>query len=83
MSLERVIAEQQKEIDRLKAAQDASLKAWDRNNKQVERVAMWAFGVLSYPGSPECHKELKDALMAMGYCPTCECNPCECEGQYD
>lgn len=82
-TLERVIAEQQKEIDRLKALEQSNIDAWIRENKKRERVALAAFSVLNYPESPECHFELKRAVMAWGYCPTCECAPCECEGQYD
>lgn len=83
MSLERVIAEQQKEIDRLKSLYESSIKGWEVHNKQIERIAMWAFSVLSSPESPECHFELKRSLQAIGYCVMCECSPCECEGQYD
>lgn len=82
-ALTRVIAEQQKEIDRLKSLELYNIKGWQSNNEAVEKLAMWAFSVLANPESPECHFELKRALMAMGFCPTCEVRPCECEGQYD
>jgi len=49
----------------------------------VERMALAAFSVLNHPESPECHFELKQAVMAMGFCPRCEWRPCECECQYD
>ena len=45
--------------------------------------AVAAFSVLNHHESPECHFELKQALMAMGFCPRCEWRPCECECQYD
>lgn len=78
-ALERVIAEQQKQIDSLMARDKSNIEAWVRENAKRERVALAAFGVLSNPESPECHFELKRAVMAWGYCPTCECSPCECE----
>ncbi len=82
-ALERVIEEQQKEIDRLRNWERMNTEQWAKAMKQQERVAMAAFGVLNYPQSPECHFELKQAVIAWGYCPTCEWSPCECEGQYD
>jgi len=77
-ALERVIAEQQKEIDRLRLMETHNIEAWQRENKSVERVALAAFSVLNHHESPECHFELKQALMAMGFCPRCEWRPCEC-----
>ena len=82
-ALERVIAEQQKEIDRLRGLELKNIEGWEREIKKRDRVAMAAFSVLSYPDSPECHFELKRAVMAWRYCPTCECIICECENQYD
>lgn len=82
-TLERVIAEQQKEIDRLLLAEKVNIERWQRENATVERLALAAFGVLNHPESPECHFELKQAVMAMGFCPRCEWRPCECEAQYD
>lgn len=82
-ALARVIAEQQKEIDRLRSLELTNIAQWDRETKKRDRVAMAAFSVLAYPASPECHFELKRAIMDWGYCPTCECQVCECENQYD
>jgi len=82
-ALERVIAEQQKEIDRLRLLEKNNIERWQHENKAVERMALAAFSVLNHPESPECHFELKQAVMAMGFCPHCEWRPCECEGQYD
>lgn len=82
-ALERVIAEQQKEIDALKARDLNNIKAWERENRLVEEVVMWAFSVMNNHESPECHFALKRAIMNLGFCPTCECRVCECEGQYD
>ena len=78
-ALERVIAEQQKEIDRLRAMVQHDIEAWQRENKDVERLALAAFGVLNNPERPEFHFELKQALVEMGFCPRCECRPCECD----
>ncbi len=54
-ALERVIAEQQKEIDRLRLMETRNIEAWQRENARVENLAMWAFSVLSHPESPECY----------------------------
>lgn len=81
--LERVIEEQQREIDRLRELQTYNIEQWDREHKMRERVVMAAFNVLSYPESPECHFELKRAIMAWGYCPSCECSPCQCDEDGD
>ena len=77
-ALERVIAEQQKEIDRLRLVEKNNNERWQHENKAVERLALAAFSVLNHPESPECHFELKQAVMAMGFCPRCEWRPCEC-----
>jgi hypothetical protein len=67
-ALERVIAEQQKEIDRLRLMEKNNNERWQHENKAVERLALAAFSVLNHPGSPECHFELKQAVMAIGFC---------------
>lgn len=82
-ALERVIAEQQKEIDRLRLMEKNSNERWQHENKLVERMALAAFSVLNHPESPECHFELKQAVMAMGFCPRCEWRPCECGERSD
>ena len=82
-ALERVIAEQQKEIDRLRLLDMHNTERWQHENKAVERMALAAFSVLSHPESPECQFELKRAVMAMGFCPRCEWRQCECEERYD
>jgi len=83
MSLERVIAEQQAEIDALRLREKHNIEAWQRENAKVENLAMWAFSVLDGSDSPECHFELKKALLAMGFCPACESRPCECGDDYE
>jgi hypothetical protein len=82
-ALERVIAEQQKEIDHLRLIEKNNIERWQHENKAVERMALAAFSVLNHPESRECYFELKQAVMAMGFCPHCERRPCECEGQYE
>lgn len=77
-ALERVIAEQQKEIDRPRLMERHNIDAWQWENKAVERLELAAVSVLSHHESPECHFELKQALMAMGFCPRCEWRACEC-----
>ena len=79
-ALERVIAEQQKEIDRLTASAHKHIEGWERHHKKLERLVAAAFAVLDEPdASPEEHFDLKQALMSLGYCPTCEAAPCECD----
>ena len=77
--LERVIAEQQKEIDRLRLMEKCNIEAWQRENAKVENLVMWAFSVLGNPESPECHFELRKAVIEMGFCPVCENRPCDCQ----
>lgn len=78
IALERVIAEQQKEIDRLRSAEKSNNERWQHENKAVERVALAGFSVLNHPDNLERRLELKLALMEMGFCPRCESRPCEC-----
>lgn len=76
-----LIEKQQKEIDTLKASIRASNERWVSHWKEVDQLAMWAFSVLNHHESPECHFELKKALITMGYCPRCEYRPCECDSE--
>lgn len=39
--------------------------------------------ILNLAESSKCHFELKQAVMAMGFCPRCEWRPCECGERYD
>ena len=48
-ALERVIAEQQKEIDRLRLMEKNNADRWQHENKSVERMALAAFSVLNHP----------------------------------
>lgn len=45
-ALEHVIAEQQKEIDRLRLMEKNNNERWQHENKSVERMALAAFSVL-------------------------------------
>ena len=65
-------------IDVVKLMEKKNNERWLHENKSVERMALAAFSVLNHPESPECHFELKQAVMAMGFCPRCEWRPCEC-----
>jgi hypothetical protein len=73
------IGEQQKEIARLRLMEKNNLEAWQRETKAVERLASAAFSVLNHPERPEGYFELRQAVIAMGFCPRCECRPCECD----
>lgn len=79
--LERVITEQQKEIDRLRLLERHIFETWQREHKRMESLAITIFGVLTYPDNLECRSQLKKAIMDMGFCPACECRPCECGDQ--
>lgn len=82
-ALERVIAQQQVEIDQWKARDKSSLDAWARENKRREALASAVFTLLNYPDAPHSRTGVIEALLAYGYCPLCEQSPCECEGQHD
>lgn len=77
-ALERVIAEQQAEIDRYKAREKHNIEAWAREDGRRELIAAAAFAVINYPGNPKCLHDLQHAIMQWGYCPTCQSCPCEC-----
>lgn len=79
---ERILKEKQDEIDRLKSREAIANNSWERHVKQYEEIVQAAFMALDN-NSPECHYHLKQVLMKQGWCTTCECSPCECEGQYD
>ena len=78
-ALERVIAEQQKVIDRLRLDAKSNLEARARENERVAHLATAAFVVLNYPESREFRVALKQAVVALGFCPVCESRPCECQ----
>ena len=84
MSLERVIAEQQAEIDRLRKASVSHFDDWVRHNALVEKLVEAAFRSMDTATMDLVKRDaLRSAVRALGYCTTCEQMPCECEGQYD
>jgi hypothetical protein len=82
-ALERVITEQQTEIDRLKAAEKYNIESWGKEHRRREALVCAVFTHLNYPDAPHSRTMVLDAIRAWGYCTICECSPCECEGQYD
>lgn len=82
-ALERVIAEQQKKIDELLARDLINIKAWMDEDQRREALVGAVFNLLNWPDKPGKTQAVRDALMNYGYCLTCQCRPCECEGQYD
>lgn len=82
-ALERVIAEQQNEIDRLNALHRHSLDAWGKEHERREALVSAVFSHLNYPDAPHSRTMVVEAIRAWGYCVTCECSPCECDNQYD
>ena len=82
-ALERVIAEQQKEIDRLKEVAEINIKSWINANKRLEQFMADAIYFLNNRVHPvngrTAEQDFRQAIMGMGWCLTCECNPCECE----
>lgn len=78
-ALERVIAEQQAQIDRLKRILDSNDKSFAGFNKSQERMAHAAFGLINEPSNHERMWALKMELQAQGWCTFCEASICECE----
>lgn len=78
-SLDRVIAEQQAEIDRLKASIDRDNKYLQHACKAKENIAFACFGVLNHRTEHIYFDALRDELRAQGWCIYCECLPCECD----
>mgnify|MGYP000968996531 CR=1 FL=1 len=78
-ALERVIAAQQAEIDRLKAMQESADRYAIVRAGQIDRMASAAFGFMNDTKSTEWRRELMDAVCSLGYCRHCECAPCECQ----
>ena len=81
-ALERVIAEQQAEIDRLKRWRDSNDLQWQKHHQRREKFMEAVFSYYHGP-TPEARIALLHAIQAEGYCITCEQSPCECDGQYD
>jgi len=77
-TLERVIAQQQMQIDGYKLREIQNIDSWKKTNGQREKMVAAAFLMLRCDVTQESHA-LKMAISDMGYCLTCECLPCECE----
>jgi len=82
-ALERVIAEQQKEIDRLKKLEQSNMDAWVREHKRNEQFmeAFWSFW--HAPKDAGCVNNMHLTLMEQGWCLSCERQMNWCECQYD
>jgi hypothetical protein len=78
-ALERVIAEQQAQIDRLNQIVDSNYKSFAGFAKSQERMAHAAFGLINEPTSHDRMWALKMELQAQGWCTFCEASPCECD----
>jgi hypothetical protein len=82
-ALERVIAEQQREIDTIRKYRAIDAERWAKHNTGIESLVEAAFGLINNPTSHDALMTLKLALAYQGWCLTCEESPCECGGQYD
>ena len=82
-ALERVIAEQQREIDIIRQYRAADAERWIKANKRLEQFMGDAIYFLNKSTHPvngrTANHNFREAIMRMGWCLTCECNPCECE----
>ena len=78
-ALERVIAEQQKQIDGLNRILESNEKSFMGFNKAQERMAHAAFGLINEPTNHDRMWALKMELQAQGWCTFCESSPCECD----
>lgn len=77
-ALERVIAEQQRQIDTIRKYRDVDMERWVNLNKGIESLVEAAFGLINSPTSNDARMNLKLALAYQGWCLTCEQSPCEC-----
>jgi hypothetical protein len=78
-AFERVIAEQQREIDRQKSVIDQNNKYLEKNFKQREKLKDAVFLFINAPNNYEYRNELREELRNQGWCLSCEQMPCECE----
>lgn len=79
--LERVIAEQQKEIDFFKKRELSNIESWAQHHKRVDALAQAVFQILDSATPHSSRMLVIEALRAIGYCTYCECNPCECDDE--
>ena len=77
-ALERVIAEQQREIDTIRKYREVDAERWVKSNQSMESLVEAAFGLINNPSSHDARMTLKLALAYQGWCLACEQSPCEC-----
>ena len=93
-ALERVIAEQQAEIDKLKAQQASAHETlntlWERHDQLFDCFARLIDADIPDGANLDVAKayrnlrhECRLKMLDAGYCMTCHNFVCECEGQYD
>ena len=80
-ALERVIAEQQQQIDQLKLRDTVNTAAWLREHKRQQRFmdAFWLF--FDNPGDKQAQWALHLLLAEQGWCMHCHMNPCGCDDE--
>lgn len=78
-ALERVIAQQQAEIDRLKSNIEQNNRFLEINFREREKFKDAAFALINHPTNPDARMGLQLALRDQGWCLTCETMPCECD----
>ena len=78
-ALERVIAEQQKEIDHLRERLDSSYRTLNKNHADYVALKDAAFGAMDWPDDTRYRMALRDALRGQNWCLTCRECPCECD----
>ncbi|MDD2741253.1 MAG: hypothetical protein PHV02_03210 [Rhodocyclaceae bacterium] len=76
---ERVIAEQQKQIDHLLAREKSNIASLQREFAMTDKLTEAAFSVIDFPDRKECRDHLRAVLVEMGFCLTCEQRICHCE----
>jgi transposase-like protein len=80
-TLERVISEQQKEIDYLKLIDRMNREQWLREHKRQERFmdSFWLF--FNNPSDKQAHWAVRMLLAEQGWCVRCQQNPCGCDDE--
>lgn len=80
-ALERVIAEQQREIDRQKVTIEYGYKTLNQNYGDYIALKDAAFSLMDSPGQPMYREAMRDLLRKQNWC--LECRECPCECDYD
>jgi len=79
-ALERVIAEQQSEIDRLHVVLDQRFRDTVKNNELIDRLAFAVFRSMDKATMVQADRDaLRAAMRSLNYCTTCEQPSCECQ----